>query len=81
MKRLMTRTDFIIWKQRDGRYIFFSLRYGSRNYIIDIVLVVRERVVLNLPRMILSLVISLVNQHTKIKLLNGVGQIERLRIQ
>ncbi|WP_157942973.1 hypothetical protein [Acetivibrio saccincola] len=47
MKRLMTRTDFIIWKQRDGRYIFFSLRYGSRNYIIDIVLVVRERVVLD----------------------------------
>jgi hypothetical protein len=43
MKRLMTRTDFIIWKQRDGRYILFSLRYGSRNYIIDIVLVVRER--------------------------------------
>jgi len=41
----------------------------------------RERVVLNLPRMILSLVISLVNQHTKIKLLNGVGQIERLQIQ
>ncbi len=47
MKRLMTRTDFIIWKQRDGRYILFSLRYGSRNYIIDIVLVVRERVVLD----------------------------------
>ena len=47
MRRLTTRTDFIIWKQRDGRYILFSLRYGSRNYIIDIVLVVRERVVLD----------------------------------